>query len=236
MAAGQRELPDTAPDTVYINLIARELLAISSPDTVAHALASSGLSPHHWGSRSLSRTCPTDPGTLHPLRQLHERGHQLSVDDFGTGYSSLSRLVDLPVDLAKIDKSFVASLPEQHRWSRFVDGVLHLAGTLDLQVIAEGVETSAQADHLTRARFHLLQGHHLGRPPSPPTSSQQAGASPSRHCEAPLSGRFRARPPGQYCDLAAVPRQRGRSPRPTSRTPADTATQRSSASTGCGVR
>ena len=163
MAAWQRELAEFAPATVYVNLSARELADPQLPDTISDALTDTGLDPHHLGIEIVEEDL-ADPATLQRLQQLHASGHPLSVDDFGTGYSSLSRLLDLPVDLAKIDKSFVAGLPEQDRWARFVDGVLHLAGTLDLQVIAEGVETSAQADHLTRAGCQLLQGHHLARP------------------------------------------------------------------------
>ena len=188
MASWQRDLPDTAPATVYINLSAQELADEHLPDVLEAALRDAGLSPRHLGIEIVEDSL-ADAATLQRLQQLHVRGHRLSIDDFGTGYSSLSRLLDLSVDLAKIDRSFVAGIPDhalpvaQHhetarssrgdREVRFIDGVLHLAGTLDLHVIAEGVETSAQADHLTRAGCQLLQGHHLARP----QTAQQLTAS-----------------------------------------------------------
>ena len=165
MAVWQRELPHTAPATVYVNLSARELADDGLPEVIASALGSSGLQPRHLGVEIVEEDL-VDPGSLKRLQELHERGHRLSIDDFGTGYSSLSRLLDLPADLAKIDKSFVGGIPDSHRRTRFLEGVLHVAGTLDLQVVAEGVETAQQADHLARAGCHLLQGHHLA-PPQP---------------------------------------------------------------------
>ena len=163
MAAWQRNLPHTAPATVYVNLSARELADDGLPDSIATALADSGLDPRHLGIEIVEEDLADSPA-LERLQDLHRRGHPLSIDDFGTGYSSLSRLLDLPVDVAKIDKSVIAGIPSHHRRIRFVDGVLQMANTLDLQVIAEGVENSDQADHLTRIGCQLLQGHHLARP------------------------------------------------------------------------
>lgn len=163
MAAWKRDLNDAAPATIYVNLSARELADDDLADTIATALADSGLQPEHLGIEIVEEYL-ADPSVLGRLQQLHDRGHHLSVDDFGTGYSSLSRLLDLPVDVAKIDKSFVAGVPDHDQRIRVITGVLHMADTLDLEVIAEGVETGEQADHLTRAGCHLLQGHHLAAP------------------------------------------------------------------------
>ena len=160
MAAWQRALPDTAPATVYVNVSARELADDELPGTIVAALADAGLLPQHLGLEIVEEDL-IDPAAVEHLQQLHDLGHPLSIDDFGTGYSSLSRLLDLPAEIAKVDKSFVAGIPGRPRHIRFIDGVLHMAATLDLQVIAEGVETQEQADHLTRAGCHLLQGHHL---------------------------------------------------------------------------
>ena len=167
LAAWQRDLPHgLAPTQVYVNLSSPELRDDTLPDTIAGALARHGLLPHHLGLEIVEQDL-ADPGALAQLQQLHELGHPLSIDDFGTGYSSLARLLDLPVTMAKIDKAFVAGLPDHIRGARFVNGVLYLADTLDVHVIAEGVETAEQAEHLTRAGCHLLQGHHVS-PPLPP--------------------------------------------------------------------
>ena len=102
------------------------------------------------------------------LAALTGLGCELAIDDFGTGYSSLSRLIDLPAGHAKIDRSFVAGLPDDRRRGRMIESILVMAGSLDLQVVAEGVETAGQAQYLTRAGCQLLQGHHLGRPEAAP--------------------------------------------------------------------
>ncbi len=165
LADWQRELPDRAPAprTVYVNLSARELADGDLPELLRDALLEQRLQPHHLGLEIVEEDL-SDPVILGRLQQLHDLGHPLSIDDFGTGYSSLARLLDMPAALAKIDKSFVAGIPGHARRLRFIDGVLHMAATLDLQVVAEGVETAGQAEHLAQAGCHLLQGYHLGRP------------------------------------------------------------------------
>lgn len=163
MAHWLHELGDSAPRTTYINLSARELADDDLPTVLHDALAAHDLQPRHLGLEIVEEDL-IHPAALDRLQLLHQRGHQLSIDDFGTGYSSLSRLLDLPADIAKVDKSFVAGVPEHDRRRRFIDGVVHMAATLDLQVVAEGVETAEQAAHLTAAGCQLLQGHHLARP------------------------------------------------------------------------
>lgn len=163
MAAWQQEVPQTAPRTVYINLSAGEIDDDRLMDTISTVLADTGLSPRQVGFEIVEEDL-SDPIAVGRLHQLHERGHPLSVDDFGTGYSSLSRLLDLPAAVAKLDKSVIDEIPQDPRRVRFVDGVLHLADTLDLQVIAEGVENHEQAEHLSRVGCPLLQGHYFAQP------------------------------------------------------------------------
>jgi EAL domain-containing protein (putative c-di-GMP-specific phosphodiesterase class I) len=165
MAAWQSQLPGVAPAAVYVNLSARELADDDLLDTIATALSDTGLSAHHLGIEVVEEDL-ADLTAIDRLRQLHERGHRLSIDDFGTGYSSLSRLLDMPAELAKIDRSIVDGIPDDPRRVRFMDGVLLMAGTLDLEVIAEGVETTDQAEHLSDVGCPLLQGYFLARPQS----------------------------------------------------------------------
>jgi EAL domain-containing protein (putative c-di-GMP-specific phosphodiesterase class I) len=98
------------------------------------------------------------------LRQLHDAGFVLAIDDFGAGHSSLSRLRDLPVDMLKVDRSFLAAAPEDPQASAIVGAVLALATGLGMTTVAEGVETIAQHDFLRDAGCPLAQGFHLGRP------------------------------------------------------------------------
>jgi len=158
-----RTLDGQAPATAYVNLSARELTDPALTATIASALDEHGLQPQHLGLELLESSF-INPQVLPVLQEQHRRGHPLSVDDFGTGYSSLSRLVELPVQMAKIDKSLIADIGRDSRRRALVDAVVTVANSLDLRVIAEGVETSAQARAVTAAGCHFMQGYHCGRP------------------------------------------------------------------------
>ncbi len=155
-----------SPGTVYVNLSARELTAPTLPQMLHAALSRHRLQPRHLGLELLE-TSFIHPHLVPALQTLHWLGHPLSIDDFGTGYSSLSRLVQLPVDTAKIDRSFVEALEHDPRSRALVEAVLVVADKLDLQVVGEGVENDAQARALREAGCHLLQGFHLGAPQAP---------------------------------------------------------------------
>ncbi len=98
------------------------------------------------------------------MNALRAHGIRFSLDDFGTGYSSLSYLKRFPLNELKIDRSFVADLPGDAHAGAIVDAVLALAHTLDLQVVAEGVETRAQRDFLEAHGCRVFQGFLLGEP------------------------------------------------------------------------
>jgi diguanylate cyclase (GGDEF)-like protein/PAS domain S-box-containing protein len=102
--------------------------------------------------------------SLGVLRRLHELGVKLAIDDFGTGYSSLTYVKQLPVDVLKIDRSFVAGLGRKTEDSAIVAAVVRLAATLHQTAVAEGVETGEQLDELRRLDCPMAQGFLLGRP------------------------------------------------------------------------
>ncbi len=97
------------------------------------------------------------------IRDLRSRGIGVAIDDFGTGHSSLARLRDLPVDTVKLDRSFIAPLPE-HAAQALVDAFLRLARGLSLNTVAEGVETAEQRDQLLTAGCDAAQGYLFARP------------------------------------------------------------------------
>jgi diguanylate cyclase (GGDEF)-like protein len=100
------------------------------------------------------------------LRRLKSLGVRIALDDFGTGYSSMSYLQAFPFDMIKIDRSFISNLERSAQSKALLRGVIGLARGLELPVTAEGVETQAQLDVLTRAGCDLVQGYLIGRPGS----------------------------------------------------------------------
>jgi len=98
------------------------------------------------------------------FRALQELGVRLAIDDFGTGYSSLGRLYDFPVDVVKIDKSFVHRLGDDGDGDTMVRAVITLSHSLGSTAIAEGVEDEYQAAALIRLGCTMAQGYHFARP------------------------------------------------------------------------
>ena len=98
------------------------------------------------------------------LNQIRAQGLTISVDDFGTGYSSLSYLKRFPLNILKIDKSFVQGLPTDTEDTAITHAIIHLAHSLNMKVIAEGVETQAQYDCLAQAECDMVQGYHYCKP------------------------------------------------------------------------
>ncbi len=101
---------------------------------------------------------------IRQMEELKEKGYHFSLDDFGTGYSSLSYVMKLPIDVIKIDKSFVDRLPDSDKSAKMIMVIEDIARTLSLYTVAEGVETAEQADILGRLGIHALQGYHFSRP------------------------------------------------------------------------
>ncbi|WP_173917869.1 EAL domain-containing protein [Halobacillus sp. Marseille-Q1614] len=102
--------------------------------------------------------------TLNVIHCLKELGIQISIDDFGTGYSSLGYLKDFPVDTLKIDKTFIDDLPKNPNNAAITNTIITLANSLQLNVIAEGVETQEQLDYLTSHGCYLIQGFYYCKP------------------------------------------------------------------------
>ena len=104
--------------------------------------------------------------TAETLKNLRDLGVRISIDDFGTGYSSLNSLMRLPIDSLKIDKSFIADITNNQQSLSLVRGIISIGHNLELNVVAEGVETGQQADLLIANGCDHMQGYHFGRPMS----------------------------------------------------------------------
>ena len=101
---------------------------------------------------------------LHTLRRVKELGVTVAIDDFGAGYSSLETLRAFPFDKIKLDRSFIGDLEESSQSRAILRAVLALGRSLDVPVLAEGVETLAQLERLRSERCDEAQGFYLGRP------------------------------------------------------------------------
>ena len=115
-------------------------------------------------------------GASQILEELNGLGVRLSVDDFGTGYSSMSYLRRLPFNMLKIDKSFVDGLPLNNDARAIVTAIITLAHSLELEVVAEGVETREQFEYLRSLGCHLIQGYFFSPPVAPEVFRQLAGS------------------------------------------------------------
>jgi len=150
---------------VAVNLSALQLSDPALPSVVAEALAEAGLAADRLcveiTESALFERFDVAVATLGQLRAM---GVHVALDDFGTGYSSLAYLRHLPVDVLKIDRSFVARLLEDIRDRVIVEAVVSIARTFGLQVVAEGVERREQLDVLRRLGCDVAQGYDIGRP------------------------------------------------------------------------
>jgi diguanylate cyclase (GGDEF)-like protein/PAS domain S-box-containing protein len=155
------ELP---PLRVSVNVSGRQLMNSDFDRIVVAALAEYGLPPHLLEleiTESTLQQFDQDFRQFHALRKL---GVSIAVDDFGTGYSSLSVLKHVPIDRIKIDASFVRDIPNDANDVAIVQTILVMARQLGFQVVAEGVETAAQADFLRQCHCQVAQGFHYSRP------------------------------------------------------------------------
>ncbi|MDQ6649682.1 MAG: bifunctional diguanylate cyclase/phosphodiesterase [Actinomycetota bacterium] len=157
--------PDGHAVGITVNVSGHQLRDSGFVAEVASALTKTGLDPARLVLEITESVLVDDvPMMLERLSLLKNLGVRLAVDDFGTGYSSLAYLAKFPVDVLKIDRSFIAELTVNSRGAALVDAITHLGRTLGLLVVAEGIETEGELQLSTQARCHMGQGYHLGRP------------------------------------------------------------------------
>jgi diguanylate cyclase (GGDEF)-like protein/PAS domain S-box-containing protein len=157
--------PDAPPIGLAVNLSGRQFLDGHLGRDVAEILSRTDLAARHLCLEITESVLMSDlPGTLATLTELKDLGVRLAIDDFGTGYSSLSYLKRFPVDVVKIDKSFVdglgAASPESSVDTEIVAAVIRMSASLGITTVAEGVETAAQVDQLALLGCPLAQGYY----------------------------------------------------------------------------
>jgi diguanylate cyclase (GGDEF)-like protein len=153
------------PLRVSVNVAARQMQDAKLVARVAEILRHSGLDHDRLELEITEASFITNTATtIALLHELREMGVRVSLDDFGTGYSSLSYLKNLPLDTLKIDQSFVSSLSTDPGGAAITAAIIAMAHTLDLKVIAEGVETEYQQAFLKERLCDELQGYLFGKP------------------------------------------------------------------------
>ena len=154
---------------VNVNISVRDLRSPSFFAIVDDLCAEAGLSASSIAFEVTEHATADRDATVSGLRLLRDRGHRIYLDDFGTGYSSLSYLGDLPVDALKIDRGFTETFDHDSSKSAVLVQILELARQLDLDIVAEGVETERQAQWFQDRGVTRAQGWLFGRPMSAET-------------------------------------------------------------------
>ena len=189
--------PGDRPLRLCVNASVRQIEHPAFYDEVANALAMSGFDGRNLTLEITESLFMNDlEATVEKLSRLKELGLKLAVDDFGTGYSSLSYLRSLPIDILKIDKSFVAGVTYGIEQAAVAHAVVKLARTFNLQTVAEGIEKAEQATQLLSIGADMGQGYWFSRPLRAPLmeafladdlARHQQGESPRGLADGPLA-------------------------------------------------
>ena len=183
-ASWQARTDADPPLTMSVNVSSRQLANDGFLAVVEQALEGAGLEPSNLVLELTESYLIVDPERAAArLRSLSEMGVRLAVDDFGTGYSSLSYLKEFPVDILKIDRSFIATITADEEVPSLIRAVLDLCRTMGLDAVAEGIEEPHQLDQLLVERCPLGQGFLFDRPLTEGAAAalvEELGAAPVR--------------------------------------------------------
>jgi EAL domain-containing protein (putative c-di-GMP-specific phosphodiesterase class I) len=150
---------------IAVNLSARQFTDKGLLKEVRSILADSGLSPSLLELEITESMVMRDlPKALEILTALKRLGVWLAIDDFGTGYSSLSSVKRFPIDVIKVDRSFIRDIPEDSDDKALTEAIIRMAKSLSLTVVAEGVETKEQVAFLQRHACDEFQGYYFSKP------------------------------------------------------------------------
>jgi EAL domain-containing protein (putative c-di-GMP-specific phosphodiesterase class I) len=151
--------------TVSVNLSLKSLTDIQLADRVTELVGSQNLEPRHMVLELTESAATTDVGkALENLARLRMKGFGLSIDDYGTGYSSMRQLTRIAFTELKIDQSFVTNAAKQESAKVILESSLDMAKKLNIQAVAEGVETQADWNLLRQLGCGLAQGYFIAKP------------------------------------------------------------------------
>ena len=154
-----------APFRMGVNLSGRQFWQEDLVASIARILAETGLPPERLELEITESMLMTDAeSAIAKMRELHTMGVTLAIDDFGTGYSSLAALKQFPIQSLKIDKSFIKDVEANPSDAAIVTSIIALAHTINLTVVAEGIETPEQCDLLLRQACDAGQGYLFSQP------------------------------------------------------------------------
>jgi diguanylate cyclase (GGDEF)-like protein/PAS domain S-box-containing protein len=165
VARWNEQHPDREPLEVGVNLSSRRFWHSGMIEDVLDILEKSGLDPSLLCIEITESTMIQDMDhAIEVVNSLREQGVMFAIDDFGTGYSSLSYIRQFPVDVLKIDRTFITSLSGNEQQTRLAEAIVAMARALDLYVIAEGVETREDMEGVRALKCDLVQGYYLSYP------------------------------------------------------------------------
>jgi EAL domain-containing protein (putative c-di-GMP-specific phosphodiesterase class I) len=158
-------LPDLAVPFISVNVSGMQLADLEEIDLLAGIIKDSGAAPETVKLEITETLMMENPNhAANALKKLKSLGIMLAIDDFGTGYSSLSYLHKFPLDTLKIDRSFVANMDKSESTNRIVRSIAQLAHALEMDIIAEGIETKTQMDDLRDFGCQFGQGYYMSKP------------------------------------------------------------------------
>lgn len=160
----QHQYGRRAPGLMAVNLSRGQLPNPSLVDYVSSVLQETGMRAEQLQLEVTESLAAQDTTVQMRLRELKRLGLTLALDDFGTGYSSLASLYQLPIDLLKIDRSFVSQLETSHHHRVLVEATIRVAQSLNFRTVAEGIETAVQAQLLAQMHCDKGQGYYFARP------------------------------------------------------------------------
>lgn len=155
---------EVGPLRMSVNLSSRQFVSPDFAESVERIVRETGMSPELLDLEITESMTMDVNRSIETLRQLKTLGVSISIDDFGTGYSSLSYLKSFPVDRLKIDQSFVRQMHSETKDRSIVATIISLAHNLNLQVVAEGVETLSQSEFLAQHGCDEMQGYYISKP------------------------------------------------------------------------